>query len=459
LANPPAIPTPPYKVPRTLADNYLLDPTSATGRPDPNLVTPYVQQWTFGIQHEFKDMIFEARYLGNHGTKLLRAFDYNQVLYNADGFLADFKRAQSNAALSQAANGSYNGAYNPNIPGSQPLTVFPLLVNPNFTNGTVQNYLRQGQVGELANLYQTNRLNGAVNFYQNPNILGANVVNNSGGSTYNGLQLEMRKRTRAGLQFQFNYTFSKALSNMAGDNQTQLEPLLDLNNPSLEKARSPYDVTHAFRSNFYYELPFGAGKKWGLRGFANALAGGWALSGIWTYESGSPYTILSGIGSLNRAARSTTTNTASISGTSGGQLQDLTSGVYMTGDGPYFVSPSIINPADGRAAEFGSTFPGQIFFNPGAGMVGDTQRRYFNGPWQWHWDASIKKGFLYRDRYRLDFHFDFFNWMNHPVFYIPPSTGDYGSATNFNINNTTFGRITSTNNGFRVVQIGAYFRF
>ena len=65
--------------------------------PIPNLVTPYVQQWTIGIQHEIKGMIFEARYLGNHGTKLLRAFDINQVLYNANGFLADFQRAQSNA--------------------------------------------------------------------------------------------------------------------------------------------------------------------------------------------------------------------------------------------------------------------------------------------------------------------------------------------------------------------------
>src|ERR1044072_2185715 len=115
-------------------------------------------------------MICEARYIVNHGTKLLRALDYNQVLYNANGFLADFQRAQSNAALSQAANGSYNGAYNPAIPGSQQLTVFPLLVNPNFTNATVQTYLRQGQIGELANLYQTNRLNGGVNFYRNPNI-------------------------------------------------------------------------------------------------------------------------------------------------------------------------------------------------------------------------------------------------------------------------------------------------
>src|SRR2546421_352174 len=80
------------------------------------------------------------------------------------------------------------------------------------------------------------------------------------------------------------------------------------------------------------------------------------------------------------------------------------------------------------------------------GSVGNTQRRYFTGPWQWRWNASVKKGFRYRERYQLDFHFDFFNWMNHPTFYVFPSDGgDYGSTTNFNINNTTFGKITGMN--------------
>ena len=144
----------------------------------------------------------------------------------------------------------------------------------------------------------------------------------------------------------------------------------------------------------------------------------------------------------------------------GREAKDLTSGVFMTGNGPYFLSPSLINPVDGRGAEFGSTFPGEVFFNPVAGTVGNTQRRYFTGPWQWRWNASVKKAFVYRERYKLDFHFDFFNWMNHPTFYIYPSDGgDYGSTTNFNVNNTTFGKISLTNFAPRTVQIGAYFRF
>ncbi len=462
LAAAPTVPAPAYKVPRTLADNYAITTTSATGMPDPNLVTPYVQQWTLGIQHEIKGTIVSARYVGNRGNDLLRALDYNQVLYNANGFLADFQRAQSNAALSQAANGSYNGSYNAAIPGSQPLTVFPLLTSGgNLTNTTIQTYLRQGQIGELANTYMVNKWNGPVNFYTNPNVQGANVIVNSGMSIYHALQLEATKRTRSGLQAQFSYTYGKSLSNTTGDAQTNFEPLLDNNNPSLEYAPSPFDVRHSFKANYYYELPFGKGKRWSGNSLTNNLIGGWAISGIWAYQSGSPYSILSGYGTLNRSARSTSTNTASVAGTGGSALQALTSdGVYMTGNGPYFVSPTIIN-TDGRgAAQAGADpFSGEVFFNPVAGTVGNTQRRMFSGPWQWSWDASVMKMFRFRERHTLDLHFDFFNWTNHPTFYVPPNTGDYGSTTNFIVNNTSFGKITSMNYNPRVIQIGAYYRF
>ena len=459
LASPFPISTPAFQVPRTLLQNYLLNTQAAEGRPDPNLVTPYVQQWTVGIQHEYKGAIFEVRYVGNHGTKLIRAFDYNQVLYNQGGLLADFKRAQSNLALS----GNKSAAYNATIPGSQPLTLLPNLPAA-MTNATLISYLQSGSVGELANYEQYNyglgNVPGSISFYNNPLVLGANSVANSGDAHYNGLQTEIRRRTHSGLMYQFSYSFSKTLSDVTADGQTGLEPFLDINNPSLEKSRSPYDVTHVFKANFYYELPYGPGKQWHGNKFMNAVAGGWALSGIWSYSSGEPFSIISGLGTLNRAARSTTTNTANIGATTLSALNEVTNGVYMTGNGPYFISPSLINPTDGRGAEYGSTFAGEIFSNPGPGTVGDTQRRMFTGPWQQSWDMSVKKAFRLYERSTLDLHFDFYNYLNHPTFYIPPSTaGDYGSVTNNNINNTTFGKLSSMNYNPRQIQIGAYFRF
>src|SRR5262249_17935 len=137
--------------------------------------------------------------------------DYNQVLYNANGFLADFQRAQNNGRLAQAAGGGFNGSYNPAIPGSQPLTVFPLLGSGgNLTNATIQCLLQRGEIGELANQYMLNKTNGPVNFWPNPNAQGARVVANGGSSNYHAAQVEVTRRTRAGLQGQFSYTFGKS---------------------------------------------------------------------------------------------------------------------------------------------------------------------------------------------------------------------------------------------------------
>ena len=454
----PAIPVPAYKVPRTQEDNYVVSTTGALGMPDPNLRAPYVQQYTLGIQHEAMGTIFEMRYLGNHAVKLLRAFDYNQVIIKENGFLDDFKRAQSNAFLSQATNGSFNPVYNSSIPGSQPLIVFPLLGSSgNLTNATVLTRIRQGEAGELASFYQTNKVNGAINFFTNPNALGANTVANDSNSNYNALQFEVRKRMRQGLQVQASYTFSKVMSDTTGDGQTRLEPFLDNANGRLERARAPFDLTHVVKGNFTYELPYGKGKKWSGSTWMNSILGGWSLSGIMNLESGTPFSIFSNRGTLNRAARSTSTNTASIGKILKGDLEPLVGGLVMTGNGPYFINPSAIG-ADGRGvgSDGGALFPGQIFFQPTAGTVGNLQRRYFSGPWNFNLDASVMKRIEIRERHKIDLRMDAYNMPNHPSFWAGNETT---SNTRFTVTSSTFGKINSTFNSSRVIQLGMYYRF
>jgi hypothetical protein len=426
-----------------------------------------VHQWNLGVEHNVKGTMVSARYIGNRGADLLRSLDYNQVLYNANGFLADFQRAQSNARLAQAAGLGYNGVYNASVSGSQQLTVFPLLAaGGNLGNATIQQLLQRGEIGELANQYMLNRTNGSVNFWPNRNVQGARVVANHGFSNYHALQLEATRRMRSGLQAQFNYTFAKGLANAAGNSATNNEALLDNNNPGLEYARTPFDLRHVFKANYYYELPFGKGKRWNGGRAMNAVFGGWALAGIWTYSSGAPYSILSGYGTLNRVGNATqhlsdTGNTASLTGNVA-HLMDLTTGLWKTGRAVYFVDPSILNPADGRAAAApGSpSFTGQIFTNPAAGTLGSLQRRMFTGPWQWSFDASVKKSVTLHENKTLDLHFQMFNVLNHPVFYMNASdAGDYGVLAPFTVNSATFGQFTSMNGTPRVVQLGAYLRF
>jgi hypothetical protein len=451
----PSVQNPPFMIPITTAQNYAINPNQAEFLVDPHLRTPYVQQWNFGIQQEVKGFIIDARYVGNHGVDGLRVFDYNQVVIKPNGFLTDFRNARANAFLAQSAGNGFDPTYNPAIKGSQPLTVFPQLVGGGFLGDpTVQGLLLSNEVGELAHIYQVDGLNGNVNFFNNPLLLGANYLSNYTSSTYNAGQLDIRRRTRAGLQFQFNYVFSKSLSDSRGNDQTRFEPFLDIASARLEKSRTSFDLTHVFKSNFYLPLPVGDAHRLSYQPF-NKLLSGWGISSFITYASGTPFSVYSGRATVNRGGFRSQYNPASVN-IAQGQLQNIT-GFFMTGNGPFFVAPGAIG-TDGRgaAADGQPAFQGQSFFNPSAGNLGNLQLNYFNGPWDFNWDFAVLKSTHITERQSLDFRADFFNLTNHPAFWA----GDENLSTNnFNINDPTFGRIATTFNQPRVIQFGLYYRF
>ncbi len=447
LANLSGVTTPAYKVPRTFADNYAMNTQSAYGMPDPGLRTPYIQQWTFGIQQAVKGAVVEVRYVGNHATKLWRAFDYNQVIIKNNGFLDDFKRAYNNGLLAQKATGRFLPAYDPSISGSQPLPVFNQLASPLLTNATIITYIQQQQVGELANTYQTNGLAGNVKFYQNAYGLGCNSINNYSNASYNALQIDVRKQTRVGLYLQGNYAWSKNLSDQDGIQQTRFEAFLDVANPSIERAPTSFDLRHQFKVNWKYDLPMGKGHKLSY-GPLDRVLGGWYISGIYTWQSGNPFSVLSGRGTLNRSGRSGS-NTATALVTAD-KLDEMFQ-VRMTGVGPYYFAVSGINPSDNRAvaADGVDPFSGQVFRQPNAGEVGALQRRMFSGPSVYNLDFSAGKLTSITESQSIEFRMDSTNIFNHPTWYVGDQT----------ITSTTFGRITSPMFDRRLIQFGLTYRF
>lgn len=64
----PPITAPEFKAPRTFEDNYNLNSQSNFNTINPDLRTPYVQQWNLGIQQEWRGILFDVRYVGNHGV-------------------------------------------------------------------------------------------------------------------------------------------------------------------------------------------------------------------------------------------------------------------------------------------------------------------------------------------------------------------------------------------------------
>ena len=234
------------------------------------------------------------------------------------------------------------------------------------------------------------------------------------------------------------------LSDAAGDSQSRIEQFLDINNPKIERAPANFDLRHAFKTATTYDLPYRAG--WPLK----RIFSGWSLGAITTLQSGAPFSILSGYGTLNRTDGSRSAFNTADTPLTGSQLASVVQ-LQMTGNGPFIIAPSAVNPADGSGVTAPGTaaFSDEVFFNPGAGTLGTLQRRSFYGPWVFDMDASLQKTVRITERQSIELRMEGVNVLNHATFY----SGDQ------NINSTTFGAVTSSFYGSRVVQFALHYRF
>ncbi len=451
------VPEPEFKIPRTARDGILADPTAAIFTIDPDLRTPYVQQWNVGFQHMiFPDTALEVRYLGNHGVKLIRAIDLNQVMLPAP-FVEDFRRAQRNLA----ANG--------HPAAGEPLEVISQIGFGGWLqSGGVQNWIRNGEIGQYAGGFvvanRTFFLAGeggerfgatlpASYFLRNPNAFVADVVGNHAFSKYNGLQVELRRRWRSGLTGQFNYTFGKVLTNYDGS-QLNFRGLFDNAQPNLEVGRAGFDITHTVNANWVWEIPVGDGRQWlSDRGVLSALAGGWDLSGFVRIRSGEVINIYSGRGTINRGGSRALTNTVHLRGIDIKELQRRT-GLYRHDNGEVTLfHPSLYGP--GGAANT------DIFQNPGLLEAGTLGLAPVSGPWYATLDLGLRKNIALglTEALRLQLRFDFFNVLNRANFNVSNyGIGTLGITNLHNINSTQFGQVVNTFSA-RQIQVGMKIEF
>src|SRR5579872_4564399 len=461
---------PPFLIPTTFQNNFnvLNGATNNAGFAiSPNLTTPYVQDWNLSVQRAigFKTTV-TVSYLGNHGTNLIRGLDINQVIINQNGLLADFNRARNNCFLSLAQNAGCN--INFSGPGSQPLQVINTLPNGGSPNsGTVQADVETGQVGSLADFYHT-RFNPTApfsgiqetvpnEFVANDLIRGGDLIENFSSSSFNAGVVQIQRRFSENLIFQGSYTYSKVIDDADGG-QTNFSPLLDNGNPRAERGRASFDITHAFKANFDYGLPFGKGR-WlsSNNAIVNGAIGGWRVSSVWILQSGAPFSFFSARGTLNRAGRSG--NETAFTNLSASELKNAIHLSFPTTSvGPILIDPSFIGGNGRGAGPDGLTCSPVVangFCNPQPGQIGNLSRNEFNGPMFFDTDLSILKAIPIHESMSLQLRGDAFNVFNHPTFVMADQ----------NINSSSFGHVTSTTGtisnggGARVLQIGAAFIF
>jgi hypothetical protein len=203
--------------------------------------TPYAQIYSFSIQREMhRDLVVEVGYTGSRGINGINQLQANPSILTAD----------------QAATVRQTGSTT-SIPSVQDRRIFPQF--------------------------------------------GARVlIATEAQSSYNAGFLAVNKRMSHGLQFGLAYTFSKNISNndesLGVGAITGGSPQVpqDFLNYAAEKSPSVFDRTHRFVVNYIYEIP------WFKSSLAQApvikqIFSGWQFSGVTAFQSGQPFTILTGV--------------------------------------------------------------------------------------------------------------------------------------------------------------------
>jgi hypothetical protein len=261
---------------------------------------------------------------------------------------------------------------------------------------------------------------GAIN-PRRPNQLFGQIrtISNDLISNYHHLAVSVHQRLYRGFQFDASYTWSHALD-VTSDSNNGGVPM----NPydwRRDYGNAPFDIRHRLVATYIYSLPiFATGSR-----FIKTAFGGWQINGITTTQSGTPFGL-----AINTDAANTSSQ--------GTQRPDLLkTPVYNCGAG------HLLGCIDKSAF----AVPGNIA--QGTFAYGNAGRNILRGPHLFDTDMSLFKTFSIRERLRFTFRMEAFNIWNNPEFSNP----------NANIESATFGNITSTSVGSRVMQLGGKLSF
>jgi len=398
-------------LPSSLNWNGVIFPSSATpvvnvknkisiGSVDPNLATPFVDNWSLGVQHAFTSTLsLDVEYVGTHAGDLIGNVDLNQVPAGAAFCL--------NAPLTPAqSSGACSGG-----PGSIPAG------SPNRT------------AVQQARPYNV----------QFPYLQFINHVENYAHSNYNSLQVTVTERPMHGLSFTGGYTYGHGLDN-GSLNRFGGQPQNSLN-PAAEYSNSDFDIRHRATITASYDIP-------GKKGFGQMLEG-WKLNTIVTLAGSQPWNIIDTsdafAGTTEKTDRwdffgnpsdfkATSSSIPFCSGFDAVSGQPITSGknavsCTMTSgvSGIVTTLPSSLaqkctaNAPDPRTLAVAGCYVdgNSVLVPPTLGTFGTMARNMFRDAGFKNVDFSVFKNFKFTERFGAQFRVEFFNFLNHPIIANP----------------------------------------
>ena len=365
---------------------YLTDPpnfgTTATAVLQPRAIYRnrrdlYVEQWGLTIEQELPaTILFTASYLGSHGVRLF-ARNYENLC---------------DQALYQSSGGTNC---------TRPLDPYPVTV------------LATGQLATYGDV---------------------DVKSDDGNSFYDGLLISLSRRLVNGLSFQTNYTWSHSINDgsVGGGESNAPQNALCV---KCERGPSVYDIRQNLVVNSVFELPFGPGKKYLQSGGAvGKIVSGWQLSGIGTWHTGHPLTVL-----LNVPVP---------------QVPDANSGPSLRPD----VVPGVPLTVAPTPANNFQLINAAAFAAPPVDPVSGILTRYGNepnglirSPDVWQVDMALMKETKLTERFSLQFGVQAFNIFNHTQYADPSNlTLDFNCTqsapfTCSSAGTGTFGQISTVN--------------
>ena len=383
-----------------------------------NISTPYIQQWSLNVQWELMpDLLLQVGYVGTKGTKLIQIANVNQPLdieQVPGGFLARPGDDVPGGGLTTNYFQIVNDVF---VPIVSPV---PLLVDIEDVCDTFDLSFPEGDPDNC--LINSEARLALLGFDEDE---GVNTAFSNSNSIYNSLQISLEKRFSRSYMFNTNYTFSKSIDTYSDEGKYQIEH--DQTRPFLNRGLSDFHRRHRLIMSWVWDLPFKG----------NPLVSGWSVSGIGTFQSGRPFSILDDdYSSVLFDSRNPRPNIAS-----GFTHADLTtSGPVNSRVDAYLTEAAFVD-------EEGVLFPGAI--ESSGAVFGNLGRNTVNGPDQRRFDLALFKLTNISEKTSLEFRAEFFNAFNTVSFRNPENDLDEGD----------FGEIRRTRGGPRVIQFGLKLRF
>jgi len=250
-----------------------------------------------------------------------------------------------------------------------------------------------------------------------PQFADIDLLESRGNSSYQSLQARFQQNIHRGLTALASYTWSKSID----DASSFFSSAGDANFPQnsrdtrAERGLSNFDLRHRFSLSYSYDLPLGKG----------ALRGGWQTFGIWTFQTGRPFTVelLPNVDNSN-------------------------TGQSILGFGGSNERPNVLRPAALSNPTPDRWFDTTAFALPPFGTFGNAGRNILSGPAYQSINVSIIKNTRIAEHANLQIRAEAFNLFNRANFDLP----------NIFFGSPTFGAIQSAQTPRRV-QFGAKFVF